>query len=97
MMYGERYMDTPQENPDGYARNCVADSISNLNGRLLVIHGDIDPVVVWQNSLRLLRNAVEADVLVDYAVYPQHEHNVIGPDRVHLFKRILQYFDDFLK
>ena len=97
VMYGERYMDTPQENPDGYARNCVADSIGNLNGRLLVIHGDIDPVVVWQNSLRLLRNAVEADVLVDYAVYPQHEHNVIGPDRVHLFKRILQYFDDFLK
>ncbi|MBR5166568.1 MAG: DPP IV N-terminal domain-containing protein [Salinivirgaceae bacterium] len=97
VMYGERYMDTPQENPDGYARNCVADSIGRLNGRLLVIHGDIDPVVVWQNSLRLLQNAVEADVLVDYAVYPQHEHNVIGPDRVHLFKRILQYFDDFLK
>ena len=97
VMYGERYMDTPQENPDGYARNCVADSIGRLNGRLLVIHGDIDPVVVWQNSLRLLQNAVEADVLVDYAVYPQHEHNVIGPDRVHLFKQILQYFDDFLK
>ena len=97
IMYGERYMDMPQENPDGYARNCVADSIGNLRGRLLVIHGDIDPVVVWQNSLRLLQNAVEADVLVDYAVYPQHEHNVIGHDRVHLFKRILQYFDDFLK
>lgn len=97
VMYGERYMDTPQENPEGYARNCVADSIGNLRGRLLVIHGDIDPVVVWQNSLRLLQNAVEADVLVDYSVYPQHEHNVIGPDRVHLFKRILQYFDDFLK
>ena len=97
IMYGERYMDMPQENPDGYARNCVVDSIGNLRGRLLVIHGDIDPVVVWQNSLRLLQNAVEADVLVDYAVYPQHEHNVIGHDRVHLFKRILQYFDDFLK
>lgn len=97
IMYGERYMDMPQENPDGYARNCVADSIGNLRGRLLVIHGDIDPVVVWQNSLRLLQNAVEADVLVDYAVYPQHEHNVIGHDRVHLFKRILQYFNDFLK
>ena len=97
VMYGERYMDTPQENSDGYARNCVADSIGNLRGRLLVIHGDIDPVVVWQNSLQLLQNAVDADVLVDYAVYSQHEHNVIGHDRVHLFKRILQYFDDFLK
>ena len=97
VMYGERYMDTPQENPEGYAQNCVADKIGNLNGRLLVIHGDIDSTVVWQNSLRLMQKAVEADVMVDYAVYPQHEHNVIGHDRVHLFKRILQYFDDFLK
>ena len=97
IMYGERYMDTPQENPEGYAQSRVTDKIGNLRGRLLVIHGDIDPVVVWQNSLQLLQSAVKADVLVDYAVYPQHEHNVIGPDRVHLFKRILQYFDDFLK
>ena len=97
VMYGERYMDTPQENPEGYAQSRVTDKIGNLRGRLLVIHGDIDPVVVWQNSLQLLQSAVKADVLVDYAVYPQHEHNVIGPDRVHLFKRILQYFDDFLK
>ncbi|MBR4621250.1 MAG: DPP IV N-terminal domain-containing protein [Salinivirgaceae bacterium] len=97
VMYGERYMDTPQENPDGYAQNCVADKIGNLNGRLLVIHGDIDATVVWQNSLRLMQNAVTSDVMVDYAVYPQHEHNVIGHDRLHLFKRILRYFDDFLK
>lgn len=97
VMYGERYMDTPQDNPDGYSANNVVDKIGNLNGRLLVIHGDIDGTVVWQNSLKLLQNAVNADVLVDYAVYPQHEHNVLGPDRVHLFKRILQYFDDFLK
>ena len=97
IMYGERYMDTPQENPEGYAQSRVTDKIGNLRGRLLVIHGDIDPVVVWQNSLQLLQSAVKADVLVDYAVYPQHEHNVICPDRVHLFKRILQYFDDYLK
>lgn len=96
VMYGERYMDTPQENPEGYANSCVADKIGNLKGRLLVIHGDIDGTVVWQNSLKLLQNAVNADVIVDYAVYPQHEHNVVGPDRVHLFKRILQYFNDFL-
>lgn len=97
VMYGERYMDTPQDNPDGYANSNVVDKIGNLNGRLLVIHGDIDGTVVWQNSLKLMQNAVNTDVLVDYAVYPQHEHNVIGRDRVHLFKRILQYFDDFLK
>lgn len=97
VMYGERYMDTPQENPEGYAENNISTQTANLNGRLLVIHGDIDPVVVWQNSLRLLQNAVDNDVLIDYAVYPQHEHNVLGHDRVHLMKKIFQYFDDFLK
>lgn len=97
VMYGERYMDTPQENPDGYAQNNISQQTDKLRGRLLVIHGDVDPVVVWQNSLRLLQNAVDNDVLIDYAVYPQHEHNVIGHDRVHLFKKIFQYFDDYLK
>jgi len=97
VMYGERYMDTPQENPDGYLNSCVTGKIGQLKGRLLVIHGDIDPVVVWQNSLQLMQSAVDNNVLIDYAVYPQHEHNVIGIDRVHLFKRILQYFDDHLK
>ncbi|MCQ2229916.1 MAG: S9 family peptidase [Bacteroidales bacterium] len=97
VMYGERYMDTPEENPEGYKMNNISQQTGNLKGRLMVIHGDIDPVVVWQNSLRLLQNAVKNDVLIDYAVYPQHEHNVLGHDRVHLFKKIFQYFDDFLK
>lgn len=97
IMYGERYMDMPQENPDGYAQNNISQQTDKLRGRLLVIHGDIDPVVVWQNSLRLLQNAVKNDVLIDYAIYPQHEHNVRGHDRVHLFKKIFQYFDDYLK
>lgn len=97
VMYGERYMDTPQENPDGYAANDLCSQVSNLQGRLLVIHGDIDPVVVWQNSLSLLKSSVDKGVMIDYAVYPGHEHNVIGPDRVHLIKRILRYFEDYLK
>ena len=97
VMYGERYMDRPEQNPEGYDLCNVSKRTCNIRGRLLVIHGDIDPVVVWQNSLRLLRDAVESDVLIDYAVYPRHEHNVIGKDRVHLFKKILQYFDDHLK
>ncbi|MCQ2973298.1 MAG: S9 family peptidase [Bacteroidales bacterium] len=96
VMYGERYMDTPQSNPKGYENSAVINKIGNLKDRLLVIHGDIDNVVVWQNSLMLLRKAIDADVQIDYAVYPQHEHNVLGHDRVHLFKKIEQYFDDFL-
>ena len=97
VMYGERYMDTPEENPDGYERTAVVNKIGNLKDRLLVIHGDIDNVVVWQHSLSLLRKAVDTGVQIDYAVYPQHEHNVLGHDRVHLYQKIERYFEDFLK
>ena len=97
VMYGERYMDTPQENPEGYTNTAVVNKIGNLKDRLLVIHGDIDNTVVWQHSLMLLKKSVEAGVLVDYFVYPGHEHNVLGHDRVHLYQKIERYFEDFLK
>ena len=69
----------------------------NLRGRLLLIHGDIDPVVVWQHSLGFLKACVDADTYPDYMVYPRHEHNVIGKDRPHLHEVITRYFDDHLK
>ena len=97
VMYGERYMDTPQENPEGYANTAVVNKIGNLKDRLLVIHGDIDNTVVWQHSLMLLKKSVEAGVILDYFVYPGHEHNVLGHDRVHLYKKIERYFQDYLK
>ncbi len=96
VMYGERYMDTPQENPEGYEKTSLLNKIGNLDGRLLIIHGGIDNVVVWQHSLDLLHQSVKKDVLIDYYVYPRHEHNVRGIDRVHLIKKITQYFEDFL-
>lgn len=97
VMYGERYMDTPAENPEGYDRTSVLKNIGRLRGRLLVIHGSEDPVVVWQNSLLLLERSVEEGVDIDYAVYPGHEHNVIGKDRVHLIRKMFTYFEDHLK
>ena len=97
VMYGERYMDTPQENPEGYAKTSLLTKAKDLKGRLLMIHGYIDPVVVPQNSLMFLKAATDANVLVDYAIYPTHEHNVLGRDRVNLNKKIAQYFIDYLK
>ncbi|MBN2480501.1 MAG: DPP IV N-terminal domain-containing protein [Bacteroidales bacterium] len=92
VMYGERYMDTPDTNPEGYAGTSVLNKVQNLKGNLLVIHGAMDPVVVWQHSLMLLRKCVEENVLVDYFVYPTHEHNVTGTDRVHLMRKVTDYF-----
>ncbi|MBK0402058.1 S9 family peptidase [Adhaeribacter sp. BT258] len=96
VMYTERYMDTPQENPEGYKANTLYQYIPNLKGRLLMIHGTIDDVVVWQHSMTYTKKAVDAGKQIDYFMYPGHPHNVLGKDRVHLMNKVTQYFDDFL-
>lgn len=97
IMYGERYMGTPQNNPDGYKRSDMTSLAGNLKDRLLLIHCDTDPVVVWQHTLRFLDCAIDAGTFPDYFVYPGHGHNVVGSERVHLYEKITRYFDDFLK
>ncbi len=96
VMYGERYMDTPQENPDGYEKSSLLNKAKNLKGNLLIIHGYIDDTVVLQNSLTFIQKCIENGILVDYFLYPEHKHNVRGIDRVHLMKKITKYFDDYL-
>ena len=95
-MYGERYMDMPDENPEGYEKANLSKRVTDLKGRLLMIHGAQDPTVVWQHSQVFIRECVKNGVMLDYFIYPTHEHNVRGKDRVHLMKKITQYFDDFL-
>lgn len=97
VMYTERYMDTPQQNPEGYDKADVLNYVKNLKGRLLVIHGTVDPVVLWQHSLMFLRKCIDEGKQVDYFVYPGDQHNMFGKDRVHLYTKVTQYFDDFLK
>jgi dipeptidyl-peptidase-4 len=96
IMYTERYMDTPQENKEGYDNNNLLKRIQDLKGKLLVIHGTNDDVVVWQHSLMLLKKSVEKNIQLDYYVYPGHLHNVLGPDRAHLMEKISNYFIDNL-
>lgn len=91
VMYTERYMDTPQQNPDGYKQTSILNSIQNLKGKLLVIHGAEDDVVVWQHSMMLLKTAIDKGVQLDYFVYPTHKHNVLGKDRAHLIEKVCQY------
>ncbi|OFX71004.1 MAG: hypothetical protein A2X12_06525 [Bacteroidetes bacterium GWE2_29_8] len=96
VMYGERYMQTPQKNPEGYTKTSLLNNVDKIKGRLLVIHGDADPVVVWQNSLEFIKKTVDEEIQADYFVYPGHEHNVMGKDRIHLNNKIYQYFKDNL-
>ena len=97
IMYGERYMDTPQENPEGYANASLLAKADQLEGRLLVIHGAEDPVVMWQNSIEFIDACIRNGKLVDYFVYPHHQHNVLGRDRIHLFRKMFDYYETFLK
>ena len=97
VMYGERYMDTPQENPEGYREASLLNKAGRLQSRLLIIHGDRDPVVVQQQSLQFLKACIDAGTHPDYFVYPGHGHNMTGHDRVHLYEQITRYFEDFCK
>ena len=97
IMYTERYMDTPQTNPEGYKQATLLDKVQNLKGKLLMIHGAQDDVVVWQHSIKFLKAAVDHGVQLDYFVYPGHQHNVLGKDRVHLMQKVTDYFDEYLK
>jgi dipeptidyl-peptidase-4 len=92
VMYGERYMDTPLENPDGYKLTNLTNYSGALQGRLLVIQGAQDPVVVWQHSLSFIESCIKSQKQVDYFVYPNHEHNVKGIDREHLSTMISEFF-----
>lgn len=92
IMYTERYMDSPQDNKEGYDKNNLLNYVDQLKGKLLMIHGAQDPVVVWQHSILYQKKAVDKNVQLDYYVYPGHEHNVLGKDRSHLMEKITDYF-----
>jgi dipeptidyl-peptidase 4 len=92
VMYGERYMDRPQENPEGYSETNMLNHISNLKGKLMLIHGVQDNVVVMQHSMQFLRECVLQGKQVDFFVYPTHPHNVRGKDRLHLMEKVSRYF-----
>lgn len=96
VMYGERYMDTPQDNPEGYEKTSLLNKAGKLKSRLLIIHGDEDPTVVWQNSLMFLKSCIGAGTHPDYFVYPGHGHNMTGHDRVHLHEHITRFFEDYM-
>lgn len=96
IMYGERYMDTPQTNPEGYKECNLKNYAGNLKGHLLIIHDDHDDTCVPQHSITFLKACINAGTYPDFFTYPGHKHNVIGKDRVHLYEKITRYFVDYL-
>ena len=97
VMYGERYMDTPESNPEGYAKTSLLNKAKDLKGKLQIITGMNDPTVVPQNCLMFLNACSEAGTQPDFFAYPGEGHNMMGHKSVHLHERITQYFEDYLK
>ena len=97
VMYGERYMDTPQQNPEGYEKISLINKAGNLKGRLQIITGYNDNTVVPQHCLSFLDACIKAGTQPDFFAYPGEEHNMRGHASVHLHERITQYFEDYLK
>jgi dipeptidyl-peptidase-4 len=97
VMYGERYMDTPEQNPEGYAKTSLINQAGNLKGKLQIITGYNDNTVVPQHCLSFLKACAEAGTQPDFFAYPGEGHNMKGHNSVHLHERITQYFEDYLK
>ena len=97
VMYGERYMDRFQQNPEGFKETSVLNKIKNLKAKLLTIHGYQDDVVVPQHNIALQREAIKNGIQMDFYLYPTAKHNVYGRDRVHLMKKVLDYIMQYNK
>ena len=97
VMYGERYMGTPESNPEGYAKTSLISKAGQLKGKLQIIIGYNDPTVVPQHALSFLKACAEAGTQPDFFAYPGEGHNMMGHNSVHLHERITQYFEDYLK
>ena len=96
IMYGERYMDTQETNPEGFERVSLMNKAKDLKGHLLICQGAIDNTVVWQHSLSFIQQCIDLEIPVDYFPYPVAQHNVFGRNRIHLMDKVTQYFEDYL-
>lgn len=92
VMYGERYMDTEETNPEGFARTSLIGKASQLKAKLLICQGMLDNTVVPEHSLSFVQDCIVNGVQLDYFPYPTSEHNMRDAARVHLYRKITDYF-----
>jgi dipeptidyl-peptidase 4 len=96
-VYTERYMDTPQANPEGYKSSSVVNSAKDLHGRLMLIHGEIDDNVHMANTMQLVHALQKANKKFDLMVYPNSRHGVVDPDQsYHQYQMMTDFFKDQL-
>ncbi|MGA8266069.1 MAG: DPP IV N-terminal domain-containing protein [Ignavibacteriaceae bacterium] len=97
VMYTERYMDTPQQNPEGYEKADLLNYVKDLKGKFLMVQGTSDITVVWQHTLMYTKKAADLGIPMDYFPYTGHVHGVRGIDVYHLYDKITTFFNNNLK
>jgi dipeptidyl-peptidase-4 len=91
-IYTERFMRTPQNNPEGYEKSSVIKAAKNLSGKLLLIHGAIDDNVHMQNSIQFIYELQKAGKQFQFMVYPKSRHGVSDPQLVkHMREMMLKF------
>ncbi len=85
-IYTERYMRTPEENPEGYDDNSPINFVDKIKGDYLLVHGSADDNVHYQNTMEMITALVEANKQFDLMIYPDHNHGIRGGNaRLHLY------------
>ncbi len=92
VMYGERYMGTDATNHEGMEESSLLNYVQNLKGKFLMVHGTMDPTVVWQHTLMFLSKATHLNKRLDYYPYVGSQHGVYGIDAVNLYQKLTEYF-----
>lgn len=91
-IYAERYLRTPQENPDGYYNGAPLSLAQNMHGKLLIIHGTADDNVHVRNTMLFTEKLVQADIPFEMALYTNRNHSIYGGNtRTHLYKRMFEF------
>ena len=97
-IYTERYMRTPQENPEGYDDNSPLSHAGKIKGRLLLVHGSADDNVHVQNTMEFAEQLVQAGVPFDMAIYTNRNHGIHGGNTtLHLYQRMTDFLKDQLQ
>lgn len=96
-VYTERYMQTPQENPNGYDENSPINYVNQLKGNFLLIHGSADDNVHLQNSMQMIEALIQANKQFDSQIYPDKNHGIYGgKTRIQLYNKMTNFIKEKL-
>ena len=91
-IYTERFLRTPQENPEGYDLNSPLNYADQLEGKFLIIHGSGDDNVHVQNTMRMVEELIQSDKQFEWMIYPDKNHGIYGGNtRKHLYKKMTKF------